>query len=178
MGDGISVQRERHEEPAKYIYEIPKLAAPELATSAVNCGNWLAQVRQVFVGLSPSASVWWLAVEGAAQTQYQSYLRADPLDRLLLEPSGVSAEFSVERYQRVESRAVSLILAAIPGHTRDEAVSNRWLSTSSLIFRIMCLYQPGGASERSMLLSLSFRVNSFRNKVALDYNPSIMTNSA
>ena len=143
------------------------------------------------------------------------------------------ASFSVARYQRVESRAVSLILAAIPSHIRDEAVSNRWLSTTALVFRIMCLYQPGGASERSMLLSqlvnpepsrtlasavsmlrkwqqhfsrvrelqaslpdsslllrgidaatssllgqhpaLAFRVNAFRNKVSLDYNPSITT---
>ena len=225
--------RERPEEPAKYIHELPKLQAPELTTSAVNCGNWLAQVRQVLVGLSPSASVWWLAVESAAQSQYQRWLRADPLDRLLLDPSGVYADFSMDRYQRVESRAVSLILAAIPGHIRDGAVSNRWLNTSSLIFRIMCLYQPGGASERSMLLSqlvspeavkslssgvsllrrwqqhfsrvrelqaalpdsslllrgidqattgllnqhpsLCFRVNAFRNRVALDYNPSIST---
>ena len=197
------------------------------------CGNWLAQVRQIMVGLSPSASVWWSVVESAATTQYQRWLVADPLDRLLLDPSGVYAGFNLARYQRVESRAVSLVLAAIPGHIRDEAVSNRWLSTSSLIFRIMCLYQPGGASERSMLLSqlvspegartlsngvsmlrkwqqhfsrvrelqaalpdsslllrgidnatagllaqypaLGFRVNAFRNKVSLDYNPSITT---
>ena len=156
-----------------------------------------------------------------------------PLDRLLLDPVRVYADFNVHRYQRVESRAVSLILAAIPGHIRDEAVSNRWLTTPSLIFRIKCLYQPGGAPERSMLSyslvspeapkslsagvsvlrrwqqhfsrvrelqaalpdsslllrgidnatagllgqypALSFRVNSFRNKVALDYNPSITT---
>ena len=172
-------------------------------------------------------------LKGAAFAQYQLWLKADPLDRLLLDPSGVYADFSLARYKRVESRAVSLILASIPGHIRDEAVSNRWLASAALIFRIMCLYQPGGSSERSMLLSqlvnpeapkslgmavgvlrkwqqhfarirelqaalpdsslllkgvdnatagllgqhpaLSFRVNSFRNKVALDYNPSIAT---
>ena len=231
--DGGSLEVGRPEEPAKYIHELPKLQSPELATSAVCCGNWLAQVRQVLVGLSPSASVWWSLVEAAATMQYQRWLVADPLDRLLLDPSGVYADFSAAKYQRVESRAVSLILAAIPGHIRDEAVSNRWLSTSSLIFRIMCLYQPGGASERSMLLSqlvspegsknlasgvamlrrwqqhfsrvrelqaalpdsslllrgidnatagllaqypsLGFRVNAFRNKVSLDYNPSVTT---
>ena len=41
---------ERPEEPAKYIYELPKLLAPELSTSAVSCGNWLAQVRQILGG--------------------------------------------------------------------------------------------------------------------------------
>ena len=54
---GVDVGMEKPEEPAKYIYELPKLQAPELATAAMCCGNWLAQVRQIMVGLSPSASV-------------------------------------------------------------------------------------------------------------------------
>ena len=144
---------ERPEEPAKYISELPKLTPPELSHSAVTCGNWLAQVRQVFQGLSHSATVWWSCVEQAANFQYQRWLRADPLDRLLLDPSTVIASFDAHRYQRVESRAVTLMLAAIPTHLRDEAVSNRWLSASALLFRIQCVYQPGGSSERSMLLS-------------------------
>ena len=224
---------DRPEEPAKYISELPKLAAPDLSQSAVTCGNWLAQVRQVLVGLSPSAVVWWTSIEQAAGYQYQRWLRADPLDRLMLDPSTVLAVFDVARYQRVESRAVTLILAAIPTNLREEAVSNRWLSTASLLFRIQCVYQPGGSSERSMLLSqlvspevakscsgavsalrkwqqhfgrvrelqaalpdaslllkgvdgatasllaqypaLNFRVNSFRNRASLDYNPSVTT---
>ena len=145
--------QERPEEPAKYIHELPKLQAPELATSAVNCGNWLAQVRQIMVGLSPTASTWRGVVEASASAQYQRWLLADPLDRLMLDPSGVIADFDSFRYQRVESRSVSLILAAIPAHTREEAVSNRWLTSASLVFRIQCLCQPGGSSERSMLLS-------------------------
>ena len=160
-----------------------------------------------------------------------SWLIADPLDRLSLDPSGVIAIFDESRFQRVESRAVSLILAAIPQNVRDEAVSNRWLTSAALLFRLQCVYQSGGASERSMLLSqltlpevvtnvknavamlrkwqpnfyrvrelgasmpdpslllfgidkatasllsqhhsLGFRVNAFRHKVALDYNPTV-----
>ena len=40
--------------------------AADIGTSAVACGNWMAQVRQIFVGLSPSASQWWMSVEKAA----------------------------------------------------------------------------------------------------------------
>ena len=148
------------------------------------------------------------------------------------DPSTVWASFDQVKYQRVESRAVSLLLASVPAQIKDEAVSNRWLSSASLLFRIQCLYQPGGSSERSMLLSqlvgpeqvksfsggvtmlrkwqqqfyrvkelhatlpdpflllrgvdtatgtllsqnplLGFRVNAFRNRISLDYNPSVM----
>ena len=48
---------------------------------------------------------------------------------------------------------MTLILAALPAYIKDEAVSNRWLATTALLFRIQCIYQPGGSSERSMLLS-------------------------
>ena len=222
---------DKPEEPAKYISDIPKLPAMDLSTSAVACGNWLAQLKQIFVGLSPSADTWWHAVEQAATRYYQKWLIADPLDRLSLDPRGVIAVFDEVKYQRVESRAVSLILAAIPSNLRDEAVSNRWLTSAALLFRIQCVYQPGGSTERSMLLSflsspetvsgvktavamlrkwqqhffrvkelgasmpdpslllagidkatatllgqhqaLGFRVNAFRHKVALDYNPTV-----
>ena len=32
-------------------------------------------------------------------------------------------------------------------------VTNRWLSCASILFRVLCLFQPGGSSERSHLLS-------------------------
>ena len=230
-GKTSPTQADRPEEPAKYISEIPKLPSADISTSAVVCGNWLAQLRQIFVGLSPSANTWRQAVELASNRYYQKWLIADPLDRLSLDPKGVIAIFDEAKFQRVESRAVSLILAAIPQHIRDEAVSNRWLSTAAFLFRLQCVYQPGGASERSMWLSqrtlpkiagnpksavamlrkwqqnfyrvhelgasmpdpslllagidkatvgllgqhhsLGFRVNAFRHKVALDYNPTV-----
>ena len=171
-------------------------------------------------------------MEQTAGAQYQRWLTADPIDRLLLDPATIIAPFDVARYQQVESRA-GLILSAIPGHIKDEAVSNRWLSSVALLFRIQCIYQPGGSSERSMLLShlvhpevvkslssgvvmlrkwqqnffrvrelnaalpdsslllrgldqatrallgtnpsLGFRVNAFRNRVSLEYNPAVST---
>ena len=140
----------RPEEPAKYISELPKLNQVELSQSAVVCGNWLAQVRQVLVGLSPSANVWWQGVEIPATLAYRRWLVADPLGRLSIDPSSVVGEFL---YGRVESRSVSLLLAAVPQSIRDDVVTNRWLTSASILFRILCLFQPGGSSERSHLLS-------------------------
>ena len=120
----LNAQKDRPEEPAKYIGEIPKLGAADLGSSAVACGNWMAQIRQIFAGISPSSHVWWGSVERASTQQYQRWIVADPVDRLVLDPAGVVADFDPAKYQRVESRSVSLILAAIPQHIRDEAVSN------------------------------------------------------
>ena len=221
----------RPEEPAKYITELPKLASADLATSAIVCGNWLAQVRQMLVGLSPSAGVWWQGVEGPVNVAYQRWLVADPLGRLAVDPASVKGEYDEYLYGRVESRAVTLLLAAIPANVRDDVVTNRWLSTTAILFRIFCLFQPGGSSERAHLLAqlvnpdvcksfpecikvlrrwnqslqraseihatlpdpslllrgvdaatggllasnqmVGFRVNSFRHRLGIDYNPTV-----
>ena len=98
------------EEPARYITELPKLVQADLATSAIVCGNWLAQIRQIFQGLSPSADVWFSSVEEAASRGYSRWLVADPLGRVGLDPASITASFDPVRFQRVESRAVSLLL--------------------------------------------------------------------
>ena len=148
MGDTV-----RPEEPAKYINDLPKLNQTELSQSAVVCGNWLAQVRQIMVGLSTSAGVWWQGVEGPATAAYRRWLVADPLGRLSIDPSTVKGDFDFRLYGRVESRAVSLLLASVPQSVRDDVVTNRWLTSAAILFRVLCIFQPGGSSERSHLLS-------------------------
>ena len=94
VAEGIRPQQvDRPEEPAKYIYEIPKLPPADISTSAVACGNWVAQVRQIFAGISPSSDLWWSAVEGTAGQQHQRWLITDPVDLLLLDPATVAAMF-------------------------------------------------------------------------------------
>ena len=77
---------------------------------------------------------------------------ADPLGRLAVDPATVVATYDVVKYQRVESRAVSLLLASLPATLKEDIVVNRWLTTASILFRILCTYQPGGSSERAHLL--------------------------
>ena len=143
----------RPEEPAKYISELPKLVQADLSTSAVVCGNWLAQVKQIFQGLSPSADIWFSAVEAAANQGYSRWLVADPLGRLSLDPGSVVATLDMHKFQRVESRAVTLLLASVTNQVRDDIIANRWLTTAAILYRILCVYQPGGSSERAQLLS-------------------------
>ena len=141
------------EEPAKYVDSLPKLATADLSVSAVSCGNWWAQVKQIFTGLSPGAPEWFSSVERAATRHYNQWLVADPSGRLALDPGGVVTDFDSYRFQRVESRAVSLLLAAIPQNIKEDLITNRWLTSAAVLFRILCLYQPGGSSERAHLLS-------------------------
>ena len=82
-------------------------------------------------------------MEGPATRAYQRWLVADPLRRLSIEPSSVLGEFDRHLYGRVESRAVSLLLAAVPQSVHDDVVTNRGLSSAGILFRVLCLFQPG-----------------------------------
>ena len=76
------------------------------SNSAIVCGNWVAQIRQIFQGLSPSARAWFSAVEQAADSGYSRWLVADLLGRLAVDPGTVFANFDVAEEDCSGSQAV------------------------------------------------------------------------
>ncbi|CAE7781653.1 RE1 [Symbiodinium sp. CCMP2592] len=50
--------------------------------------------------------------------------------RLALDPSTVVASYDLYKYQRVE-----------------ELITNRWMSSAAILYRILCVYQPGGSMD-------------------------------
>ena len=56
------------------------------------------------------------------------------------------------RWERVEKRAVSMLLASVPTTVKEELVATRTLSPLGLVSKLMVLYQPGGARERTIIL--------------------------
>ena len=46
-----------------------------------------------------------------------------------------------------------MLLASFASQVKEDIVMNRWLPSSAFLFRVMCLYQPEGSSERVLLLS-------------------------
>ena len=155
IGDvGAPAFGNRPQEPAKYIQELPKLVSADLTCSAVVCGNWLGPSEADLSGLVPQRHVWFNCVEVAATKWYNQWLTADPLGRLGLDPGMVVAPFDSVLFQRVESRAVRLLLAALPANLKEDVITNRRLTTSSILFRVMCIYQPSGARERAHLSQL------------------------
>ena len=71
---GGSAEVAKPEEPAKYISDLYKLVQTDLSNSAVVCGYFLAQIRQVLPGMSPTTDVWFNAVEVAASQAYNKWL--------------------------------------------------------------------------------------------------------
>ena len=68
------------------------------------------------------------------------------------DPRKASSALQAAVYQRLEARAFQMLVKAVPEQIHQDLVASRHISTVSLLFRVLCLYQPGGLAERQQLL--------------------------
>eukprot|EP00439_Symbiodinium_sp_Y106_P081273 s340_g20.t1 len=102
--------------------------------------------------LSDGSGEWWLRVKHEASEAYQLWTSASPIEKLKIMPPHV-AELETGRWGRVNSRASSMILLALPETVRQEMVSRRSTgSATAILFRLLTIYQPGGQQEKVTIL--------------------------
>ena len=128
--------------------DLPPL--PQSANS-LNFGDWLVIVEPMMADISYSSGTWWSLVMEGVQPAYGTWLKEDPLGRLRVQ---VEVDPKTNMWPRTEKRATNMLLQALPEKLRVEIVSSRRLTTHQIMFRLFCLFQPGGQSERANLLQL------------------------
>ena len=128
--------------------ELPPLSQD---ISPLGFGDWLALVEPMMADISYSGGVWWQQVMEAVRSAYDTWLKETPLGRLKTQ---VELPSSALAWNRTEKRAATMLLQALPEKLRLELVSARKLTTPQIMFRLYCLYQPGGQAERTDLLRM------------------------
>ncbi|CAE7035083.1 unnamed protein product [Symbiodinium sp. CCMP2592] len=144
---------ERAEDVRVSVSELPKLEIKEHERDLAPLlwGDWLAMISPAMKDISSTSSIWWSQVVDAATSYYQHWLMCDPVARLSLQPSQ-PYRFEHTKYARVEQRALTMLLRAVPTVIKEELGANRKLSCIDLLALIHTTYQPGGLKERSALL--------------------------
>ncbi|CAE7433029.1 GIP, partial [Symbiodinium microadriaticum] len=153
-GDRLSMEvSERAEDVRVSVSELPKLEIKEHERdlAPLLSGDWLAMISPAMKDISSTSSIWWSQVVDAATSYYQHWLMCDPVARLSLQPPQ-PYRFEHTKYARVEQRALTMLLRAVPTVIKEELVANRKLSCIELLALIHTTYQPGGLKERSALL--------------------------
>ena len=142
------------EEPSRLVHHLPSLEiGTNKSEASVITGDWMARIGPIMRSLSPSAPTWWSQVTSGATAYYERWLHADPLRKLSIKTQAVEARVDYGLLARIEERGSILLLQALPSDLQTEAVSVRGLSSQALLFLTMSRYQPGGSSEKSMILS-------------------------
>ena len=128
--------------------ELPKLAE---GSSPLEFGDWLAVVGPLMSDLSGSSGYWWSLILDAAGQAYTQWAVSTPIDRLR---QRVVVPDEARQWPRTEQRAITMLLAAVPEVVRRELIATRKMSSVEALFALLCRYQPGGPSERAMLIRL------------------------
>ena len=130
---------------------------PVLAELTSNEGSlayqdWLQTVTGLVGDVSDSASEWWAGVLNVVDRAYGVWISSSPIDRLRVEPT-VPAELLRGRWVRVNFRVCSMLMTAIPEAIRADIVARKCNSSApAILFRLHTLYQPGGGSEKALIL--------------------------
>ena len=83
---------------------------------------------------------------------YSLWLNATPLERLQVVPLDYE-RLSVGKWTRVNARACALMMQAFVEAVKSDLIARRSTQSAALIlFRLFTAYQPGGASERAVVL--------------------------
>ena len=101
--------------------------------------------------LSAGSAEWWGHVKDASQQFFEQYQAADQFARLTLKPVA-SPDLRDQKWVRLDKRATTMLLQAVPEDVRKELVAVRARSTLEVMCRLMVLYRPGSATEKSQLL--------------------------
>ena len=78
-------------------------------------------------------------------------MESSPIVRLNLRHQVLADRPPVDKFQRVEQRAATLLLECLPEDLRTEAVSTRATSVRGILFITLRCYQPGGTGEKHRL---------------------------
>ena len=131
---------------------LPLLPEPRPETSPVDIMDWLELIATPLSDLSDGSAIWWRKVRKEASRAYDLWANASPLEKLSIMPE-ITEELEGGKWSRVNSRAASMVLLSLPDSVKTEMVARRLTSsTTSLIYRLMTLYQPGGEAEKLKIL--------------------------
>ncbi|CAE7711468.1 GIP [Symbiodinium sp. CCMP2592] len=139
-------------DPSKSVVEFPKLKENSAESGAIDFQDWLYLVEQQVGSLASGASSWWSGLLAAAMKAYGVYQASTPIQRLTVKAE-LPPELDDPKYLKLEKRVAALLVAALPQAMRDEMVSYRVQRVHQQLFRLLVCYQPGGSSDRALVLA-------------------------
>ena len=123
--------------------------------AAVDFGDWLHTTLHTITNsmgdISANSSIWWQEVLQCISTFYEDYVKVDQFKRLTMEPKP-TAELTLDKWQRVDRHAATMLVGAVSEPIRLELVASRVQSTLAILCRLAILYRPGSSTERAQLL--------------------------
>jgi len=127
---------------------------PHLPSSAtpLQFGDWLHLSTPVMKDISSVAGWCWERTLREAKVFYEDWKHSSPLQRIQIVPK-LPDELREARFQQTEQRGIQMLLKSLPEVEQQALITDRVLSSTAIIYRLLVRFQPGGAGEKQLLLS-------------------------
>ena len=129
--------------------ELPDLPAD---SSPLQFGDWLHLITPIMKDISASAAWWWESTLREAKGFYEDWRRSSPLQKIQIQPR-LPEDLQSSQFQRTEQRGIQMLLKAIPATEQQALVTDRILSSTGILFKLLVRFQPGGPGEEQLLLT-------------------------
>ena len=143
---------EREEEVIRTGIQLHALPEWSMESAPVDFQDWILLISPQMSDLTTSSHEWWNATIATAKQWYEQHQALKPLEKLkhAIQPT---MELQQKRWARLEKRASSLLLEALPSSQKEDIISTKSLTVLNILGRLMQNYQPGGAHEKTAVLS-------------------------
>ena len=131
--------------------ELPKLGEYTPETGAIDFQDFLYLVEQQIGSLASGAGEWWQKTLEVSQAAYCEYQALSPVKRLGVKAQ-LTAELRDEKFKRLERKVAAMLLSALPKGVKDDLIAYRVQGVHQILYRLMVIFQPGGAQDRAQIL--------------------------
>ena len=116
--------------------ELPRLGEFSPENGPIDLGDWFTIIHPLMSDLSDSSMEWWDLLLKEAREWYEEYMKEIPLNRVNMVPKTPEV-LGVRKWSRLERRAASLIIQAVPETVRDEMIATNTVSAYGAICRLL-----------------------------------------
>ena len=133
------------------VQPLPLLQDWSATTGPIDLNDWLSLIEPQMSDLSGTSGDWWSKLLSEARSWYEDHMKLPPLQRLHHSPTA-SQELAAKKWQRLERRASTMLLNALPSAQREDLVSSKKLKALDILCSLLVTYQPGGLAEKELIL--------------------------
>ena len=87
-------------------------------------GDWVICLHPHMADLSSTSEMWWDLTLSTARAWYDNHMKLSPIQRLTNAPQ-TTPELQQKKWSRLERRASSLLLGALPESLKEEVIASK-----------------------------------------------------
>ena len=134
------------------VQPLPLLQEWSATSGPIDLNDWLILIEPEMSNLSRTSGDWWHKLLSEARAWYEAHMKLAPLQRINHSPTA-SDELAAKKWQRLERRASTLLLNALPMVQRKDLISSKKIKALDIVCSLLVApaWRPGPGARNPSL---------------------------